>query len=150
MAFDSPNLEPLAKIGITIDENEHLGLPRARGALRVHTQMDTRLLTIRLVPGFDDGVLRQLVDGAKEDALKVLVLQLYGTGNIPSVKKGFVQLLADAVEKDVLVVAMTQCFTGSVMMGHYATGVALKEAGVVSANDMTLEAVSCKAAYLLG
>ena len=150
MAFDSPNIDPLAKIGITIDENEHLSLPRARGGLRVHSQMDTRLLTIRLVPGFDDGVLRQLVDGAEEDALKVLVLQLYGTGNIPSVKKSFVQLLGDAVEKGILVVASTQCFTGSVMMGHYATGVALKEAGVVSANDMTLEAISCKTAYLLG
>ena len=34
--------------------------------------------------------------------------------------------------------------------GHYATGVALAEAGVVSANDMTVEAISCKAAYLLG
>ncbi len=34
--------------------------------------------------------------------------------------------------------------------GHYATGVALKEAGVVSANDMTIEAISCKAAYLIG
>ena len=35
-------------------------------------------------------------------------------------------------------------------IGHYATGVALAEAGVVSGNDMTLEAISCKAAYLLG
>ncbi len=35
-------------------------------------------------------------------------------------------------------------------LGHYATGVALAEAGVVSANDMTVEAISCKAAYLLG
>jgi hypothetical protein len=61
-----------------------------------------------------------------------------------------VQLLADAVDKNILVVASTQCFTGSVMMGHYATGVALKEAGVVSTNDMTLEAISCKSAYLLG
>jgi len=151
MAFDSPNLEPLAKIGITIDEKEHLSLPRARGALRVHANMDTRLLTIRLVPGFDDKVIRQLVQNSVEsNSLKVLVLQLYGTGNIPSVKERFVELLADAVEKDILVVASTQCHTGSVMIGHYATGIALKEAGVVSANDMTLEAVSCKAAYLLG
>ncbi len=37
-----------------------------------------------------------------------------------------------------------------VMMGHYATGLALREAGVVSANDMTVEATACKAAYLLG
>ena len=39
MAFDSPNIEPLAKIGITIDENESLGLPLPRGPLRLHTQM---------------------------------------------------------------------------------------------------------------
>lgn len=150
-AFDSPNMEPLAKIGIAIDENKYLSLPQPRGAMRVHAKMDTRLLTIRLVPGFDDEMIRQLINGSTEsNALKVLVLQLYGTGNIPSVKKNFVQLLADAVERDVLVVASTQCHTGSVMIGHYATGLALREAGVVSANDMTLEAVSCKAAYLLG
>jgi L-asparaginase len=47
-------LDPLATIGITIDENDHLVLPPPKGALRVHTRMDTRLLTIRLVPGFDD------------------------------------------------------------------------------------------------
>ena len=34
--------------------------------------------------------------------------------------------------------------------GHYATGKALEEAGVVSSNDMTLEAISCKIAYLMG
>jgi len=36
------------------------------------------------------------------------------------------------------------------MMGKYATGQALKRAGVVSANDMTVEATNCKLAYLLG
>ena len=36
------------------------------------------------------------------------------------------------------------------LIGHYATGVALAEAGVISGNDMTVEAISCKAAYLLG
>ena len=34
--------------------------------------------------------------------------------------------------------------------GHYATGKALERAGVVSSNDMTLEAISCKIAYLMG
>lgn len=142
LAFDSPNLDPLAKIGITIDENEYLALPPARGALRVHSRMDTRLLTIRLVPGFDDAVIRHLIEANsshEKKKLKALVLQLYGTGNIPSVKESFIELLADAAAKDILVVASTQCFTGSVMMGHYATGQALEKAGVVSANDMTLE-----------
>ena len=151
MAFDSPNLDPLARIGISIDENEHLALPTVRGALRVHDRMDTRLLTIRLVPGFDDGIIRQMIEAGRElGTLRTLVLQLYGTGNIPSVKEDFINVLSDASDNGMLVVASTQCFTGSVMLGHYATGQALKRAGVVSANDMTLEAISCKCAYLFG
>jgi L-asparaginase len=36
------------------------------------------------------------------------------------------------------------------MMGHYATGQALEQAGVVSASDMTQEAIACKCGYLFG
>ena len=151
LAFDSPNMDPLAKIGITIDENEHLVLPPPKGALRVHTKMDTRLLTLRLVPGFDDEMIGHMIEANMEkERLKALVLQLYGTGNIPSVKESFIQILSAARERGILVIASTQCFTGSVMMGHYATGRALQKAGVVSASDMTLEAIACKCAYLLG
>jgi len=151
LAFDSPNQDPLATIGITIDENEHLILPPAKGALRVHTRMDTRLLTLRLVPGFDDAMIGEMIErNAEKHLLRALVLQLYGTGNIPSIKESFLQKLADATDKGILVVAATQCFTGSVMMGHYAVGKALESAGVVSANDMTLEAIACKIGYLFG
>ena len=34
--------------------------------------------------------------------------------------------------------------------GTYAVGKALESAGVVSANDMTLEAIACKIGYLYG
>lgn len=113
--------------------------------------MDTRLLTLRLVPGFDDAMIADMIQRNCEDRmLRALVLQLYGTGNVPSVKQSFIQLLADASERGILVVASTQCFTGSVMMGHYAVGKALESAGVVSANDMTLEAIACKVGYLCG
>jgi L-asparaginase len=151
MAFDSPNLEPLAKIGISIDENDHLILPPARGVLRVHPRMDTRLLTLRLVPGFDDCMIRHLISAAAEgNQLRALVLQLYGTGNVPSIKESMIQLLADARSKGILVIASTQCQTGSVMMGQYATGQALCSAGVVSASDMTIEAIAAKSGYLFG
>ena len=148
LAFDSPNIEPLATIGIHIHENEAMKLPPPRGALRVHTRMDTRLLTIRLVPGFDDAVIRHILSASTE--LRTLVLQLYGTGNIPSIKTSFIELLGEARSKGILVMASTQCQTGSVMMGLYATGQALQSAGVVSASDMTVEAIATKSAYLFG
>ena len=100
-AFDSPNFDPLATIGITINEKEHLVLPPPRGSLRVHTRLDTRLLTIRLVPGFDDTMLEEMIERrnarSRENGiggLTAIVLQLYGTGNLPAVKQSFIQLLA--------------------------------------------------------
>jgi len=150
-AFESPNIPPLATTGIAIKENDHLILPPARGVLRVHTRMDTRLLALRLVPGFDDQILRHTIQaGAESGSLRALVLQLYGTGNAPAVKEDFINCLKTATDLGILVVASTQCHRGSVMMGHYATGKALERAGVVSSNDMTLEAISCKIAYLMG
>ncbi len=151
LPIDSPNMSPLASIGIAIDENDHLVLPPAKGALRIHTRIDTRLLTIRLVPGFDDAMIRRMIESNVEsNHLRALVLQLYGTGNMPTAKKSFIDLLAAATSKGILVVASTQCLTGCVMMGHYATGKALESAGVVSASDMTLEAIACKVGYLFG
>jgi L-asparaginase len=122
-AFDSPNMPPLATTGITINENSHLILPPARGVLRVHTRMDTRLLALRPVPGFDDQILRHTIEaGAESGSLRALVLQLYGTGNAPAAKKDLIECLKRATDLGILVIASTQCHKGSVMMGHYATG----------------------------
>ena len=45
---------------------------------------------------------------------------------------------------------MTQCHTGSVILGHYATGQALRKAGVVSASDMTLVRPCVKGVNIMG
>ena len=116
----------------------------------MRTEMDTRLITLRLVPGFDDACIIHMINAARETNLKGLILQLYGTGNMPSLKDDLVHALSDATDAGVCVVVTTQCHTGSVLLGHYATGQALIKAGVVSAGDMTLEATTAKLAYLLG
>ncbi|KAL3787261.1 hypothetical protein HJC23_004135 [Cyclotella cryptica] len=149
-AFDSPNLPPLAEIGINIIENDHLFRPPPRGSFKINTAMDTRMITLRLVPGFDDASIKAMIDAARQTHLKGLILQLYGTGNLPSLKDGLIDCLASAAKAGVVVVATTQCVTGSVIMGHYATGQKLLGAGVVSASDMTIEATTTKLAYLLG
>ena len=91
-----------------------------------------------------------MIQAARSTNLSGLILQLYGTGNLPRLKTELINCLAEASKAGVVVVVTTQCHTGSVIMGHYATGQALKEAGAVSASDMTVEAVTTKLAYLLG
>ena len=92
-----------ALVGVTIKENDHLVLRPARGVLKVHTKMDTRLLTIRLVPGFDDQILRHLIKaGAESESLRALVLQLYGTGNAPAAKRQFIDSLKEATDLGIM------------------------------------------------
>jgi len=64
--------------------------------------------------------------------------------------KEFLDTLKRATDRGVLVVATTQCLSGSVVLGHYAVGHALEAAGVVGAADMTVEAACSKLAYLFG
>ncbi|KAK1736411.1 asparaginase [Skeletonema marinoi] len=137
-------------IGINIEENEHLFRAPPRGSFRINTSMDTRMITLRLVPGFDDASIKAIIDAARQTHLKGLILQLYGTGNLPSIKDDFVQCLRDATDAGIVVVATTQCQSGSVILGHYATGQKLIGAGVVSGSDMSIEATTTKLAYLLG
>ena len=58
-------------------------------------------------------------------------------------------MLNDAIQKDIIVVIMTQCSEGGVN-DLYETGRALVEIGAVLAYDMTFECILAKLSYLLG
>jgi L-asparaginase len=45
---------------------------------------------------------------------------------------------------------VTQCLAGTVNMDIYATGCALRDAGVVSGRDLTTEAALAKLFFLMG
>jgi len=147
-AFDSPNYPPIATIEASIRINRELCLRPPRGAFRLHKTLNSKVIVLKLVPGFDDSMIHALIAHSTE--LKAVVLEMYGTGNGPSSKESLLSAIKMAKEKGMVVVAISQCLRGGVSLETYSMGREFQKAGVVSGGDMTTEACTTKLAYLFG
>lgn len=149
-AFDSPNMEPLARMGVKISLSSKILTPPRRRFL-VHLNLYTKLTAMVMIPGFDDGPLRSFFESSTKENPVGVVLLLYGSGNAPVRKKEFVEAIKYAIqEKHAVIVITTQCLKGAVSLSTYETGNELRKAGVFDAKDMTPEACVTKLAVLMG
>ena len=105
-------------------KNSHI----ARMILAYH-----RLATLRLFPGITTATVRAFL----APSVRGVVLETFGSGNAPQ-REDLMSALREACERDVVIVAITQCATGSVS-DAYETGRTLLQAGVVPGGDMTPE-----------
>ena len=146
-AFDSPNFPPLGTVGIDIEVSWDLirDAPRTK-AIRVPALKRPVVSALRLFPG----ITPELVRNVLRPPLQGLVLEAYGVGNGPDQDRGFIEAIAEATGRGVVVVDCTQCLEGTVDLNEYATGSALARAGVISGFDMTAEAALAKLYVLLG
>jgi L-asparaginase len=140
-AFDSPHLAPLVDLGLDVEVAAHARGPAALEAL--DDRLEPRVLAVRLFPGLDPALVR----GALRAGVKGLVLEGYGTGNIPA---SLIPALEDARTRGVPVVVVSQCLRGLVDFDRYDGGVAAAAAGAISAGDMTVEAALAKLMIGLG
>ena len=91
----------------------------------------------------------KLVNFSAISFTRALILETFGDGNGPSDDSRFLRAIESAVNDGMVVVGCSQCLHGGVTQSKYATGTALAQAGVISARDMTIEAVFAKLLYLL-
>ncbi|GAA0286397.1 asparaginase [Psychrosphaera haliotis] len=144
-AFDSPNFEPLATAGIQIKiEAGEVVSPSSTEPLKVVTISGQPIGVVTLYPGISHTVIANVL----AQPVNALIVQSYGVGNAPQ-DSALIAELRNAHEREILIVNRTQCFRGQVNMDGYATGHVLKDAGALSAADMTLEACLTKLHYLL-
>ncbi|MDF2692333.1 MAG: L-asparaginase cytoplasmic [Labilithrix sp.] len=140
-AFDSPQLAPLVELGLDVEVASHVRAPAELGAF--DDRLEPRVLAVRVVPGLDP----LLVRGAIRAGVKGLVLEGYGTGNVPLT---LLPALEEAKARDVPVVVVSQCLRGFVDLGRYEGGAMAAEVGAISGKDMTVEAAVAKLMIGLG
>jgi L-asparaginase len=144
-AFDSPSCRPLVELGIDAEIAPHVRAPAAALA-PFDPRLEPRVLAIRVFPGLDPALLI----GALRAGVKGLVLEAYGTGNLPTLGGSLIPAIEEARARGVPVLVVSQCPRGVVEMGRYAGGAAAAAAGAMSAGDMTVEAAIAKMMIGLG
>ncbi|MDR0971852.1 MAG: asparaginase [Bacteroidales bacterium] len=145
-AFYSGNYPSLAKVGINITYKKHLFLPFPEKDFKAYNKLDDNVALIKLYPGLNKEYLKSIL---KIKGLRGVVLETFGAGNAPT-EKWFIDLLKKAIKNDIYIYNVTQCKSGSVVMGHYETSAHLMEIGVISGKDITTESAIAKMMFCLG
>ena len=146
-AFKSYNFPFLAKSGINIIYNDNLLLKHNPSKpVKFHYRLETNVAVMRIFPGINQSIVSAILN---IPGLKGLIMETYGKGNAPELD-WFINLLKEASDKGITIVNITQCEIGFVDMSKYQTGIRLRNAGVISGADSTVEAALTKMMILLG
>ena len=144
VAFKSPNYPPLAEVGIEIKYNTAAICNFEKGELALRRFSNVPIGVLKVFPGIQFGLFENIIT----EKLSGIVLETFGSGNIPGGGGELIPIIKSAFESGSVVAVCSQCPSGRVSLGAYETSSLLKGAGAVSGLDMTTEAAVAKLYYL--
>ena len=135
--FASPNLSALS-----LDKASG----RTSGSLGFAPVSEEPVALLRVYPGMGGAEIASvLASGARG-----LIIEAFGSGNLPSNAKPFMNALSKLAAREVLIGVVSECRGGPVSAGRYAAGKALIDLGLVPLSDMTAPCAMAKTSWLLG
>lgn len=144
-AFESFNYPHLVDAGVNITYHEDLICkPDFTKSMTPHFTFDNNVIILSLFPGIREDIIRHVI---ATPTLRSIVMRTYGSGNAPQ-SPWLINALKEAAHRGLVVVNISQCMQGKVEMGRYDTGYQLKEAGVISGYDSTVESAVTKLMFL--
>ncbi len=145
-AFASPNYPPLAEAGVHINYAfEYLRVPEKQD-LQVFDDFNTKIASVKLFPGIQPENISCLL---QIKGLKAIVFETFGSGN-GFTAEWFGDLLQEISRCGILIINKTQCLSGNVEQGKYATSSFFTQVNALSSGDMTFEATVTKLMFLFG
>ena len=146
-AFESFNYGHLADAGVNINyHTSRILMPDYSKSVQPRFVLDPSVIVFTVFPGIQEDLIRHVLMSPK---LRSIVMRTYGSGNAPQYP-WLMNALKEATGKGKIIVNISQCMAGSVEMGRYDTGYQLKEAGVISGHNSTVESAVTKLMYLQG
>ena len=142
-AYQTPNYPVLGQSGVHLNiEKDFLWRSETEENFSVDNHISTDVLFWRIFPGMH---LEHLLQMPK---MKVLILQVFGSGTIFNTEKTqqTLQLLRD---RGTEIVVVSQCVSGGISFGKYSNSNIFTKIGAISGHDMTAESAITKAMHLL-
>ena len=142
-AYSSPNYPILGQSGVhlnIIKDNLHRCDPRIDFHVDDHISED--IIFWRIFPGMNLNHFKEI------PTMKVLILQVFGSGTIFSSEKT-VETLQQIRNNGTEIVVVSQCISGGISFGKYENSNVFSRIGAISGKDITAESAITKAMHLI-
>jgi len=146
-AFDSPNHALLGAVGVEINISPlPKDNPKDEPSLRFYPELNDKIGLMKLFPGMNPKAYECLFN---IDHHVAIVIETFGAGNAFS-DISFQSMILAYIGSGGVVLNITQCVSGSVQQGKYASSRFFEKAGVISGGDMNVESALTKLMWLYG
>jgi L-asparaginase len=141
-AFHSPNLPPLAELGLHVQFHPHAGSFERCVPTGLGHRLESAIAVYTPHPGMPWAL--------PPEGSRAVLIQAYGAGNLPMGRSDLRALFAHCAERELPAVLTSQCPWGGVDLATYELGRMAAEAGAISGGPHTRWAALAKLALVLG